>query len=207
MSYKHKLLILDYGGVYSFEYNPAAQDTVMKKSFGKVPTAHEYAKIHPLSLRLASNKIDSAQYVEQIAKIVKVPKPDFRKFEKATISVTFNPSMPMVTFVQELRATGLLVSLLSDMFLFEVNKTKPWGRYDGFDFVSLSAEIGSSKDTPEPFKRTLEHFDISAKSALFVDDKMSNIESARSAGLDCLWANHQHYTSAEELIADIRKQL
>ncbi len=207
MSYAYKLLVLDYGGVYSFEYNPAAQNTIMQKTFGKVPTAEEYMAIHPLSSQLAANGIDSAQYVEYVATILQTPTPDYKIFEEATISVTYDPSPEMITFVKELRSAGLLVSLLSDMFLFEVNKTRPRGRYNGFDYVSLSAEIGASKDNPKAFQHTLNHFHFPAESVLFVDDKKSNIDTAQSVGLQCLWADHQRHSSAEDLIEAITAHL
>lgn len=207
MSYAYKLLALDYGGVYSFEYNPAAQDIIMQKSFGKVPSPKEYETLQPLSLLLAANKIDSQEYVQRVAEILATPPPDHTIFEDATISVTYDPSPAMIAFVKEIRATGLPVSLLSDMFLFEVNKTKPWGRYDGFDYASLSAEIGTSKHEPEAFMHTLKHFNLPAESVLFVDDKKSNIETAQSIGIDCLWADHQKYSSAEDLIGEITAHL
>jgi FMN phosphatase YigB (HAD superfamily) len=106
-----------------------------------------------------------------------------------------------------MRSTGLLVSLLSDMFLFEAIKTKSWGRYDAVDYVSLSAEIGASKDSPEAFMHTLKHFNLPAGSVLFVDDKKSNIDTAHSIGIDCLWADKQEYSSAESLVRSIRDQL
>jgi FMN phosphatase YigB (HAD superfamily) len=93
------------------------------------------------------------------------------------------------------------------MFLFEVNKTRPWGRYDGFDYVSLSAEIGAGKDNTRAFQHTLNHFQLPAESVLFVDDKKSNIETAQSIGIKCLWANHQQYTSAEDLVNSIKIHL
>lgn len=207
MSYTYKLLALDYGGVYSFEYNPAAQDIIMKESFGRVPLAKEYFIIHPLNSLLAANKIDSQEYVQRVAEVLHVPTPNYKVFEKATVSATFDPSPAMTTFVKEMRSTGLHISLLSDMFLFEVNKTKPWGRYDGFDYVSLSAEIGASKLEPEAFMHTLRYFDIKPNEMLFVDDKKSNIETAEQLEIDCFWADKERYSDCTDLIADIRKKL
>lgn len=203
MSKAYQLLVLDYGGVYSFEYNPAAQDTIMQKTFGRIPTAEEYAAINPLSLQLAANEMSSAQYVEYVATLLDTEAPDYTIFEEATIAVTYDPSPTMVSFVKEVRLSGISVSLLSDMFLFEVNKTKPWGRYDGFDHVSLSAEIRANKHNAKAFTHTLEHFNLPAKSVLFVDDKKSNIETAQSIGLNCLWADHTKYVSVEALVKDI----
>jgi HAD superfamily hydrolase (TIGR01509 family) len=207
MIYAYQLLILDYGGVYSFKYNPTAQDTIMQKSFGKIPTTEQYAAIHPFSSQLAANQIISSQYVKYVAEILNTPPPNYAIFEEATISVTYDPSPAMVDFVNYARSSGLSVSLLSDMFLFEVTKTKPWGRFDGFDYVSLSAEIGASKDTPEAFMHTLKHFNVPAESVLFVDDKMSNIITAQSVGLHCLWADKHKYVSVESLVEDIMHYL
>ncbi len=39
------LLILDYGGVYSFEYELGSFDIIMQSTFGKVPNSEERKKI------------------------------------------------------------------------------------------------------------------------------------------------------------------
>lgn len=207
MSSNYDLLVLDYGGVYSFEYNPLAQDTIMQKTFGRTPTIDEYKLIDGFSSQLAANKISSPDYVALVARVLGVATPDYTFFEDMTISVTHDPTPDMKAFVEEMRSFGLVVSLLSDMYLFEVIKTKPWGRYDGFSFVSLSAEIGATKHEFEAFEHTLRHFSVRPERVLFVDDKKSNILTAEKMGIHCLWVDKVRYKSAENLIRDIKNRL
>jgi len=47
----YELLILDYGGVYSFEYDvPVNYAKIMREAFGKMPEATEATQISPLPL-------------------------------------------------------------------------------------------------------------------------------------------------------------
>lgn len=50
---KYDLLILDYGGTYSFEYDINAHPGIMTKAFGRAPSESEQALISPLSHKLA----------------------------------------------------------------------------------------------------------------------------------------------------------
>jgi putative hydrolase of the HAD superfamily len=113
----------------------------------------------------------------------------------------------MVELVSEVRKTGIKVSLLSDMYMFEVKRTRPWGRYEGFDYVSFSAEAGMTKWNPRFFEITLNYFQVAAQDALFVDDVFKNIEVAKKAGLSTLYADKERYESVEGLIDEIMQQL
>lgn len=49
--------------------------------------------------------------------------------------------------------------------------------------VLCSGVLGLRKPDPAAFTRALEHFDIAAGRALFVDDRFVNVQGARAAGL------------------------
>ncbi len=204
---KYELLILDYGGVYSFEYELTNFEKIMRKAFGKVPSAEDKVQVTALSHRFAANELTTNQYVASVAKLLNAPVPRTEDFEDATISVTSPPSEAMRQLVTAVRDAGLKVSLLSNMYAFEVSKARPWGRYDGFDFVAFSAGAGTTKQDPLFFKETLDHFSIAADRALFVDDVLEYVEIAKSAGLHSLHADHFRFRHAEELVQAIHKEL
>lgn len=203
----YKLLILDYGGVYSFEYNVTAFDTIMKESFGVVPSDSDRASIAPLSRLLAANRVTTEQYVARVAEVLGSSSQDVARFEAATLRVTFDPSEPMKVLVDEVKAHGIDVSLLSDMYLFEVEKTRPWGRYDQFDYAAFSAEVGFTKADPEFFMQTLQHFNYNPSDVLFVDDTESHLQTAQKLGIDALHADKTIYHTPDNLVEAIKTKL
>lgn len=131
---KYNLLILDYGGTYSFEYDINAYPSIMAKAFGRAPNESEQALIASLSHKLAEGSIATGEYVTHVARIMNVATPAVEVFENATLEVTHDPSPEMKSLVKHVRESGIRVSLLSNMYLFEVNKTRASPRYDGFDY-------------------------------------------------------------------------
>ncbi|HEY8992437.1 MAG TPA: HAD family hydrolase [Candidatus Microsaccharimonas sp.] len=205
---KYKLLILDYGGVYSFGYDVANFGKIMQKVFGREPTSFEKADISLLSRKLGANEIDSSEYVKAVTSILGVKGvPTTELFEDTTISVTAPPSPEMMELVQKVRMSGIKVSLLSDMYEFEIKKTRPMGRYDGLDYVSLSAEIGLIKRDPKALQTTLDYFQFKPDEALFVDDVHEYTNNASSLGIDVIWADKNIYKNPIELVQKILDEL
>lgn len=201
------LLILDYGGVYSFEYELGSFDAIMQNTFGKVPDAREREQIEYQSHRLAAGQVSSGQYVLDVARILKVQIPSPEVFEDNTIAVTHDPSPEMVKLVSQVKQAGINVTLLSNMYLFEVAKTKPSGRYDGFDYVAFSAEAQLTKSDPEFFLRSINHFNANISKTLFVDDIVANVETAEQLGINTIHADKNKFASAEALANSIREML
>ena len=204
---KYKLLILDYGGTYSFEYDVNSFNYIMLTSFGKVPNTIQKESITELSHLLASASISTDNYVARVAEILDVTVPDTKVFEDATIEVTKNPSPEMKALLKLAHDKGIKVSLLSNMFIFEVKKTKLTDRYDGFDYVSFSAEAELTKSNPDFFKLTLDHFGIEADKALFVDDVAEYIHTAQSLGIHTIHADKMNYRNAAALANSIECKL
>lgn len=206
--HKYELLILDYGGVYSFDYDVSVNyKKIMLEAFGKVPDTTEAAQISPLSHEFAAGRLTTNQYVSKVASILGTSTPRSSDFEDITISVTNPPSEAMRQLVALAKDVGLKVSLLSNMYAFEVAKTKTSGRYDGFDFVSFSADAGLTKHETAFFNATLEHFGVPAEKAFFVDDILGNVETAEATGLNALHADHLRYGNAEQLAQAIRSKV
>lgn len=159
MKSNYRLLILDYGGVYSFPYTADNFDKIMLKVFGRVPNKKERQLISDVSYMLGKNAITTEEYISAVGRILRISKlPTVGEFENATIEVTNPPTPEMVNLVEHVRGKGVKVSLLSDMYMFEVERTRSWGRYDGFDYVAFSAEAGVTKRDERFFEGTLSFF-------------------------------------------------
>jgi HAD superfamily hydrolase (TIGR01509 family) len=55
-----------------------------------------------------------------------------------------------------------------------------------FDAVVVSYEVGCAKPDPAIFQLTLDRLRVAAADALFVDDRLENLEGARRVGLKTL---------------------
>ena len=210
MSMSHKkydLLMLDYGGTYSFEYDINAYPSIMTKAFGRSPSESEQALIVPLSHKLAEGGMTTEEYVAQVARIMNVVTPAVKVFENATLEVTHDPSPEMKSLVARVRESGIHVSLLSNMYLFEVHATRASARYDGFDYVAFSAEAGMTKSDPAFFLQTLSRFGVPPEKALFVDDIPACTAVAASLGIRTITAGKERFGSAEELARAISSEL
>lgn len=180
----------------------------MLKAFGRVPNEEERLKITEQSHLFGEDKITTEEYVKRLGVILKVADlPGVEQFENATIEVTNPPTPEMVELVSIVRKAGMKVSLLSDMYMFEVELTKPWGRYEDFDYVSFSAEAGMTKRNPRFFEKTLGHFRVLPQDALFVDDVIKNVEVAKKVGLSTLFADKEEYEDVKKLVEAIYQRL
>jgi putative hydrolase of the HAD superfamily len=93
----------------------------------------------------------------------------------------------MVDWVDRLRAGGIKVGVLSNMFLGLaklIRKKAPW--LDRFDGLTLSAEIRRVKPDPEIYEHSLTQLGVAAGEALFLDDRQVNIDGARAVGMEGL---------------------
>jgi FMN phosphatase YigB (HAD superfamily) len=207
MSQKYDLLILDYGGVYAFDYDPASFNQIMLNVFGRQPNEQEKERIVEVATLLGTNAITADDYVGRVAHIMQSPLPNTHAFEEAVISHSFPPSPAMVELVRETRKTGIKASLLSDMYIFELEKMRPTGRYNGFDHTSFSSEIGYMKTSPEAFKATLDHFKVKPEKALFIDDVRHYTEVAKTVDMDILWVDKSVFKTPEQLAETIHAQL
>ena len=110
--------------------------------------------------------------------------------------------------VRKLQKLGYTCIILSDDIESQGNKIKQAGRYDTFDDVLLSYEIGLSKyddkahGTTKIFEYVLNRYKITPSQALFLDDMKENCEVAKKAGIKTIVA-----TSPRQTIRDIKKIL
>ena len=179
----------------------------MKVTFGLIPTPVQKDKISVYSRSLARGDMNPDQYVAKVGKILDKEASDATIFEQATLDTTLNPTPSLKTLVKEIRKLGINVSLLSDMYLFEAKITRHLGRYDGFDYVALSAEKRMTKKEPEYFMETINHFKLEPCEALFVDDRIENTKIAESIGIDTIHADKSIYFNPDDLVAEIRKKI
>jgi putative hydrolase of the HAD superfamily len=91
------------------------------------------------------------------------------------------PLGPMVDAVREIRASGLLTSLVSNSW-----STAHYDRAllaELFDAVVISAEVGLHKPQPEIYRLAAKRLRVEPERCLFVDDLRENCEGAEAVGM------------------------
>ena len=100
----------------------------------------------------------------------------------ARMWTTQNPAM--VAWQQQLKAHGLRTAILSNMgdsVLASISKAFPW--IDNFDVTVWSYQLRMAKPVPAIYTHTLNQLGVQAPEALFIDDKLENVEAARTLGM------------------------
>lgn len=95
----------------------------------------------------------------------------------------FQPNKPMLDAVEIVRKKGVQVGILSNIYKPQADYNKKHHVYDGFSPVLLSCEVGMKKPEPKIFALALSQLRLPANHVLFIDDKESNVEVAKKAGL------------------------
>ena len=75
------------------------------------------------------------------------------------------------------------LGVLSDAWLGTREKVQEWVNYDLFDVIMFSAEEGIRKPDPAMYQRMLSRLGVDAKEAIFIDDRVDNIDGARAVGM------------------------
>jgi putative hydrolase of the HAD superfamily len=102
---------------------------------------------------------------------------------------------PMWTLTRDLRTSGMKTAILSNgvpEVMDRVRAERPL--MELFDAVVVSYELGHAKPDREIYEATLAAVDVAPHDALFVDDRLENIEAANSLGLRTF-----HFTGDDRL--------
>jgi putative hydrolase of the HAD superfamily len=98
-----------------------------------------------------------------------------------------NINSGMVEWVQRLRSSGMKVGLLSNMhpdMVAHCRKQFAW--IEDFNFATFSGDVRLIKPDPAIYEHTLRGLGVSAREALFLDDREINIQAARTLGIHAI---------------------
>jgi putative hydrolase of the HAD superfamily len=113
----------------------------------------------------------------------------------------FHPKMnePIVQIVQQLKATGMRVTVGTNVIDAHYNIHKKLGQYDIFDKVYASHLMGIAKPDKTFYAYILKAEGIKAQDAFFTDDTIENVNAAANAGINAF-----HCASAQALKNQLR---
>ncbi len=67
-----------------------------------------------------------------------------------------------------------------------------------FEFVITLEDVSASKPSPQPYQKALERLQLTAADCLVVEDSFRGLQSARTAGIDCVTVNNE-FSSYQDL--------
>lgn len=108
----------------------------------------------------------------------------------------------VLALVDEAKAKGWQVAILSNVIEPTYNVLEAAGFYDKFDVIIASCEEGFAKPDIEIYKIALEKLNALASESVFIDDKQSNLVPAEILGFKTILAE-----SPEQTIRDIKNIL
>src|SRR5580658_4383807 len=115
----------------------------------------------------------------------------------ARMWTTQNPAM--VAWQQRLKQRGLLTAILSNMgdtVLASIEREFDW--IHRFDVLVWSFQLNTAKPDPAIYRHVLKQLGVQPEEALFLDDRLVNIEAARALGIQTI-----QFTTIERLRADL----
>ncbi len=107
----------------------------------------------------------------------------------------------MVSLVKNLQNQGFQTALLSNVRQSQAQIKSKLGYYELFEPVLFSYEIGVSKPDPKAYSILLERLKLPPEVVLFIDNKASNIEAAKAAGMDAIL-----FIDAQQLIRELKQR-
>lgn len=107
----------------------------------------------------------------------------------------------MIELVKELQKQGYQTALLSNVKKSHAEIKGKLGYYDLFNPALFSYEIGVSKPNPKAYHHLLDQLKLSPDEVFFIDNKLSNVEAAKSLGMDAI-----EYVDTEQLIKELKKR-
>jgi HAD superfamily hydrolase (TIGR01509 family) len=100
----------------------------------------------------------------------------------------------VMRLIARLKSRSYIVAALSNTIKPHADWLRSRGVYVPFNPVILSFQEGCRKPDPEIYMRTLDRCGVAAESAVFIDDKLVNVEGAQHVGM-----NGIHFRSVTQL--------
>ncbi len=127
--------------------------------------------------------ISETEFTESLCKALNVPLPDLNTLWKTAVQTVFKEKQAVFDIIIRLRESGYKTALLSntEMPTVDYYYEKQYDRY--FDEAVFSCHEKMAKPDPEIYHLTLSRLNVKADEALFIDDRIENIEGAERLGM------------------------
>jgi putative hydrolase of the HAD superfamily len=187
---KIEAIILDIGGVIWLPNGPplsekwATRCGLNSEAFDRIVYGSEWLK------QALVGDITSEQMWDNIGTVLNLSEIDVRELERDYWKGTWN--IELLDYLRTFKPYHKL-GIVSDAESSAREMAKEWVNEELFDVIIYSAEEGVCKPDPQIFRSALKKLGVGSGSALFVDDKATNVEGARQLGIHAIqYKNFSH---------------
>lgn len=196
-----RAVIFDYGLVLSGPAVPEARARLLELT-GLAPQTFD---AHYWKYRLDYDRgtLNGRTYWETIARDagLTLTSQQIDKLIEQDVLLWASANPVMLDWVIRVRQSGMKIAILSNMgedLLAHMRKNFRW--LDDFHHLTWSCELDMIKPEAAIYLHTLEKLAVAPAETLFLDDKIENVEGARSVGMHAL-----QFHDAKRLQADLVK--
>jgi putative hydrolase of the HAD superfamily len=110
----------------------------------------------------------------------------------------------MIAIVDKLKNQNYKIGMVTDNKKDRIDsivKYYDWNRI--FDGITISADVGSGKDTKEIFVKIIECFNVTANECVFIDNQEKNLIIPKSMGMNVIYFDHEK-RNYEKLIQEFK---
>jgi putative hydrolase of the HAD superfamily len=194
-----KALVLDFGGVLADEGFRQGLEAIARKNGLDPEEFFSVARNLIYDTGYVTGNTDEHSYWEKLRLKTKLRNDD--KELRREILNRFVLRRPMLEEIRKIKATGVIVALLSDQtdWLDEMNQREPF--YHHFDYIFNSFSIKKSKRDTTLFDDVAEQLAVKPPEIFFVDDTRENVERAQARG----WRTF-HFTNVENFRKALKEE-
>ena len=98
-----------------------------------------------------------------------------------------------------LKENGYTIGIISNIEKVTHNVVEDWNIIEHFEHKFMSYQIGHSKPDSRIYEHVIEHLSFEKHEMLFIDDKLSNVESAQECGIASI-----HFTGLDNLKSSLK---
>lgn len=190
-------VIFDFGGVLNLEANNEPAALFIRNTLHLSPT--EFATAAQEGHLWSKAGMTETEFWNMYAhrRGVKLPS-DWNIKLEPLLKNAVGADEKMYRLIEELKAQGLRVGLLSNVLAGRAKMLKEFGFYSPFQPSIVSSDVNLAKPDPQIYLLLLKELNLPAQDVIFVDDKASNIDAARKLGIDGI-VFHSEQQLREEL--------
>jgi putative hydrolase of the HAD superfamily len=197
-----RAVIFDFGGVLCF--HPTEDRFARIADLFHIPTQDLVRVFWAHRIDYDAGLLDARAYWSRVAASAGRPIDDtlLHTLIQHEIELWNNYDQRILSWAAHLRANGIRTAILSNLpqVLGEALRATP-GFLNPFDHVTFSYELKVVKPEASIYRDAVRGAGVPAHEALFLDDKIENVEGARVVGLQA-----EVYSTWETFLADTAKR-
>lgn len=188
-------VIFDWGNVIGFDDRSVVVN-FMCDSFQFSEATFESVNLEKRKA-MQAGKSDTAFWMEYAQKN-QIPLPeDWPQHYTAALKKSVGADPHMYTLIDQLKAKGIRVGMLSNIDNRYTKLIRGFGFYDPFEPCLLSCEMGLEKPAPQAYELLLKKTELPAAEIVFIDDKLENVQAAQAMGIDAILFKSEPQLRAE----------